>query len=120
MELNLIFFSGVFNLNFINQLVRRYLLIIICSLSLIQCKAQIINKKPLSQRQTDYIITAVLDPDTKKVTGTLKAYWINQSQDLVPDIQMHLYMNAFKNKNTTLNREMGVRDSHTSLAVHHC
>lgn len=108
---NLIFYSGVFNLNFKNQSVRRYLLIILCSLSLLQGKAQIINKKPLSPRQTDYIITAVLDPDTKKVTGTLKAYWINQSQDLVPDIQMHLYMNAFKNKNTTLNREMGVRDS---------
>jgi hypothetical protein len=44
------------------------------------------------------------------VTGTMQAYWVNMSDDIVPDIQMHLYINAFKNKSTTLNREMGVQD----------
>ncbi len=45
----------------------------------------------------------------------MKAFWVNKSTDIVPDIQMHLYMNAFKSKNTTLFREsrgtLGFKDS---------
>lgn len=87
-----------------------YLLILVYFLSLVQGKSQIINKEPLSSRQTDYIISAELNPDTRMVTGTMKVFWVNSSPDIVPDIQLHLYMNAFKNKNTTLNRELGVRN----------
>ncbi len=87
-----------------------YLLILVYFLSFVQGKSQIINKEPLSSRQTDYIISAELNPDTRMVTGTMKAFWVNSSPDIVSDIQLHLYMNAFKNKNTTLNRELGVRN----------
>lgn len=87
-----------------------YFLLIICSLSFIQGTAQIINKEPLSSRQTNYRISAVLDPATETVTGSMQAYWVNSSTDVVPDIQLHLYMNAFKNRSTTLNREIGASD----------
>lgn len=92
------------------QHVKIYILIILCFPFVVQGRAQIINKQPLSTRQTNYRISAELNPDTKKVTGAMQAFWVNMSTDIVPDIQMHLYINAFKNRNTTLNREMGVQD----------
>src|SRR5665811_1532732 len=77
--------------------------------------SQVINKEPLSIRQTGYDIDAKLDPSTKTVTGIMRAFWVNKSTDIVPDIQLHLYMNAFKSKSTTLFREsrgsLGFKDS---------
>lgn len=69
--------------------------------------SQIINREPLSGRETGYKIDAVLDPDTKTVTGVMDAYWVNKSPDTVPDIRLHLYMNAFKSNKTTLYKESG-------------
>lgn len=65
---------------------------------------QIINKGPLSERQTYYKIDARLNPDSKTVSCEMEAYWVNKSGDLVPDMQLHLYMNAFKNNKTTFNK----------------
>jgi hypothetical protein len=97
-------------LNVISHPVKIRFLIIVCSLGFVNAGAQVINKAPLSPRQTGYRISAELNPDKKKLTGSMQAYWVNMSNDIVPDIQMHLYMNAFKNKNTTLNRELGVQN----------
>lgn len=66
---------------------------------------QVINREPLSERITGYTIDASLDPVTKTVTGTMNAYWINRSDDIVPDIHMHLYMNAFRSEETTFGKE---------------
>jgi hypothetical protein len=68
--------------------------------------AQIINKVPLSERITGYKIDVKLDTDAKTVSGKMEAYWVNRSSDTVPDIQMHLYMNAFRNNRTTYYKEM--------------
>jgi Peptidase family M1 domain len=70
-------------------------------------KSQIVNKIPLSIRQTGYNIEATLDPSSKTVTGKMDAFWVNKSTDVVPDIQLHLYMNAFRNNKTTMNIESG-------------
>ena len=48
-----------------------------------------------------------LDTDAKTVSGNMEAFWVNKSSDTVPDIQMHLYMNAFRSNRTTYYREMG-------------
>jgi hypothetical protein len=68
--------------------------------------AQIINKVPLSERITGYKMDVRLDTDAKTVSGKMEAYWVNRSGDTVPDIQMHLYMNAFRNSQTTYYKEM--------------
>ena len=47
-----------------------------------------------------------LDTGSKTVKGSLEAYWVNKSSDTVPDIQMHLYMNAFRSNRTTYYSEM--------------
>jgi hypothetical protein len=72
----------------------------------IPANSQIINKVPLSVRQTQYTIEAALNPETRIVTATMKTFWVNMSGDIVPDIRMHMYMNAFKDKMSTMNKEL--------------
>ena len=43
----------------------------------------------------------------KLYPGKMKAYWVNKSADIVPDIQLHLYMNGFKSNKSTLGKETG-------------
>ncbi len=70
-------------------------------------QAQIINKVPLSERTTGYKIDVKLDTDAKTVSGNMEAFWVNKSADTVPDIRMHLYMNAFRSNKTTFYTESG-------------
>jgi hypothetical protein len=70
-------------------------------------QAQIINKMPLSERITGYRMEVSLDTEAKIVSGSLVGFWVNKSGDTVPDIQMHLYMNAFRSNRTTFYNESG-------------
>lgn len=64
------------------------------------------GKMPLSVRQTGYTIDASLDTKLKQVTGTVEAFWVNMSADIVTEVQLHMYMNAFSSKNSTYLREI--------------
>jgi hypothetical protein len=70
-------------------------------------QSQIINKVPLSERITGYKMSVSLDTEAKTVSGTMEAFWVNKSADTVPDIRMHLYMNAFRSNRTTFYTESG-------------
>ena len=84
---------------------KRTFLLSLAFLILIQSTfAQIVLREPLSARQTYYKIDAILDPESKTVTGEMEAYWVNKSTDVVPDIWLHLYMNAFRSNKTTFNK----------------
>jgi hypothetical protein len=63
--------------------------------------AQIVNKSPLSQRITGYAMDVELDPASAVVTGTMDAWWVNTSTDIVPDVQLHMYLNAFRSNKST-------------------
>ena len=69
--------------------------------------SQIVVKEPLSIRQTCYRIDATLDTVSRVVKGKMETYWVNKSLDVVPEVQMHLYMNAFRSSKTTFNKESG-------------
>jgi len=69
--------------------------------------SQVINKVPLSPRTTGYSIDVKLDTAAKTVSGTMEAFWVNNSRESVPDIRLHMYMNAFKSRNSTLGKESG-------------
>lgn len=69
--------------------------------------SQIVNPKPLSARITGYKIDAELNTVAKTVTGEMDAFWVNPSKDIVPDIQLHMYLNAFRSNKSTLNKEAG-------------
>jgi hypothetical protein len=69
--------------------------------------SQIVVKEPLSIRQTYYKIDAKLDTAVRIIEGKMETYWVNKSMDIVPDVQMHMYMNAFRSNKTTFNMESG-------------
>jgi len=58
-------------------------------------------------RVADYRIRVALDPDTKTLTGRERIVWRNPSDDEVPDLWFHLYLNAFRNTESTFYRESG-------------
>jgi hypothetical protein len=68
-------------------------------------QAQIVNKTPLSQRITGYAMDVELDPASAIITGTMNAWWVNVSTDIVPDVQLHMYLNAFRSNKSTFYTE---------------
>ncbi|MEI6049428.1 MAG: M1 family metallopeptidase [Bacteroidota bacterium] len=82
-------------------------LLLVCLVTVPPAKSQIINKEPLSPRQTYYSINAQLNDSSKIVRGEMMSYWVNKSTDIVPDVQLHLYLNAFRSIKTTFNTESG-------------
>ncbi len=60
-----------------------------------------------------YKIDARLDAQQKTVTGHEVITWKNQTRETVPDLQFHLYLNAFKNNRSTFMREGGSRRPRT-------
>lgn len=67
--------------------------------------SQIVNRKPLSSRLTGYKIKADLHTGSSVVYGEMEAFWVNSSQDIVPDVRLHLYLNAFRNAKSTFYKE---------------
>jgi len=86
---------------------RLFFLIFILLSGYLPGKSQTIFKEPLSPRQTYYRIGATLDDSAKIVNGEMSAYWVNLSKELVPDIQLHMYLNAFSSSNSTFYKESG-------------
>ena len=52
-----------------------------------------------------YKMAARLDPATKTVKGHYVLRWWNHTTDTIPDLYFHLYLNAFKNTDSTFMRE---------------
>ena len=88
---------------------------LICLLLTHYAFSQIVINEPLSSRQTYYRIDARLDPDEKTVTAKMEAYWVNKSSDIVPDIRLHLYMNAFKTSRTTFNKGVSMNSADNKI-----
>jgi hypothetical protein len=61
--------------------------------------------QPLSPRLANYRIDVTLDPVTKKLNGRETLTWHNPSTDVVRELRFHLYLNAFRNDNSTFMRE---------------
>ena len=52
-----------------------------------------------------YKMTAQLDPATRIIKGHYTLRWKNHTADTIPDLYFHLYLNAFKNMDSTFLRE---------------
>ena len=61
----------------------------------------------LSPGITTYKIKAALDSEAKTVTGEMTLTWKNPSDKPVSTLQFHLYLNAFKNSESTFVKESG-------------
>jgi hypothetical protein len=71
------------------------------------CSAQKSSEQTLSQRIVCYNINANLDVNSKTINGAETLTWKNFSKDLVKELQFHLYLNAFKNSQSTFIKESG-------------
>ncbi len=56
-----------------------------------------------------YKMSARLEPQTKIVKGHYTLTWWNHTEDTIPDLYFHLYLNAFKNLDSTFFREQAAR-----------
>ncbi|MCK4464251.1 MAG: M1 family metallopeptidase [Bacteroidales bacterium] len=61
----------------------------------------------LSPRIANYKISVKLDPEEKILDGKMTLYWKNPSQDTIRELQFHMYLNAFKNTESTFWQESG-------------
>ena len=68
---------------------------------------QAIFESSLSQRIANYDMDVSLNPKTKIIDGFETLHWKNTSNDNITELQFHLYLNAFKNTNSTFMKESG-------------
>lgn len=77
-------------------------------MSVRQLAAQpVLFPQPLSPRIANYDIEVKLAPDTRMLTGKEKLTWHNKSTDTITELQFHLYLNAFRNNQSTFMKESG-------------
>lgn len=62
---------------------------------------------PLSSRTASYDINVELHPKTKTLTADEVIYWTNPGRDSVGELRLHVYLNAFKNNQSTFLRGGG-------------
>lgn len=70
---------------------------------------QIMFSSPRSDRPVTYSIDVRLDPSTHMLDGKEQLTWRNLSSGPVHEMQFHLYLNAFKNSESTFMKESGGR-----------
>lgn len=64
---------------------------------------------PLSARIANYDIEVKLNAETKILRGKQTLIWKNTTNDFITELQFHLYLNAFKDENSTFMKESGGR-----------
>ena len=66
---------------------------------------QVIFQEPLSPRNANYKMEVALDVEKKQITGHQILTWRNITNRPTDELQLHLYMNAFKNNQSTFFKE---------------
>lgn len=66
-----------------------------------------VSDTPLSNRRVRYEIEVTLHPESRTLTGSQRLYWRNPDKAPVDELQFHLYLNAFRDENSTFMREGG-------------
>jgi len=55
-----------------------------------------------------YQMSARYDPATRRIAGHYHLTWWNHTEDSIPDLYFHMYLNAFKNMDSTFLREASI------------
>ena len=66
-----------------------------------------IHAEPLSERRVSYDMVVELEPEARTVEGIQRITWRNPGQVPVDELQFHMYLNAFRDANSTFMRESG-------------
>ncbi|MFT6112429.1 MAG: hypothetical protein ACJAXV_001218, partial [Bacteroidia bacterium] len=83
----------------------KYVIILAATLLSFTSKAQQTQQAPW-QQQVDYIIDVTLDDDTHELTGDIAITYTNNSPDVLQEIYIHLWPNAYKNNETAFAQQM--------------
>ena len=75
----------------------------------------IIFQTPLSPRIANYDIGVRYEPSEHTLDGHETLSWRNVSSDIIHHLEMHLYLNAFRNDRSTFLRESGGNNRGSSL-----
>jgi hypothetical protein len=67
----------------------------------------ILANNPKSARVANYDIKVTLDTKNKTLRGSQTLVWINKTSKPISELQFHLYLNAFKDENSTFFKESG-------------
>jgi hypothetical protein len=70
-------------------------------------KQPVLFPEPLSPRIANYDIDVKLDTETRILKGKEILIWHNTSSDAIDELQFHLYLNAFRNNQSTFMKESG-------------
>ncbi len=89
---------------FIKILMKKYFPLLVVFFSFFQINAQ---KPPFNTRIANYGISVKLDASKKTLDGKETLTWKNTSGDNISELQFHLYLNAFKDTNSTFMKESG-------------
>jgi hypothetical protein len=73
---------------------------------------------PLSPRNASYEIEASLSPDSHEVKGRERLTWRNVTKGSPSELVFHLYMNAFRNEDSTFMTESRGRHRDMKMAAH--
>ncbi len=68
---------------------------------------RLIIAQPKSERIVHYTMKVSLDTEEKIVDGKMEMVWKNPSNDTINELQFHMYLNAFKNTESTFMKESG-------------
>ncbi len=79
-------------------------ILLLCSVSLM---APLVHARFIADPIVRYKIDVRLDARAKTIDGHETIVWRNHTSDTIPDLQFHLYLNAFKNDRSTFMREGG-------------
>ncbi len=83
---------------------KKYTPLFLLIFTFLQTNAQ---KPPFSNRIANYVISVKLDVKQKTLDGQEILLWKNTSNDNISELQFHLYLNAFKDENSTFMKESG-------------
>lgn len=79
---------------------------LVCTTAWAQQKPTVYDA-PLSPRRVSYDVQVQLQPEARTVSGVQRMTWRNPDQVPVDELQLHLYLNAFKPGSTFMNESGG-------------
>ena len=83
--------------------------VMLCLSGLVWGQPSQIFPEPKSPRIANYRIDAQLDPEHRLLAASQRILWYNTTDHPTSEIQMHLYLNAFRNDQSTFMKESGGR-----------
>lgn len=78
-----------------------------CLAPIVLAQKATLSEAPLSDRIVTYTMDVALDPEERTIQGSQLITWRNPDSVPVNELQFHLYLNAFKNEQSTFMRESG-------------